>query len=576
MDLHINHTLFSTGICFLAALIFGRVAARLRVPRVTGYLLVGLAAGPSMAHMLGYPELISHEVLEFVKIISDVALAFIMLTIGSQFKFQSLRRWGKRMARLSISEMAATFILVSITIFVFNMLLNKTVLGASLGLLGSSIYLAIFTGIIAIATAPAASLMVIREYDSEGPVTDLALSLVGLNNLFSILIFNIITFLLLNSSGSVTMFLLAMFGPIVLGFLTGVLISVWAQNVESRTEYLMLLIGGIVANIGLSWMWGLDIFLSCFVTGLTIVNASPKERNLFEALKSVDYPLYVFFFVIAGASLHIEVMKDIGLLGIAYIIMRTAGKVLGNWMGARWGDFGYIERRWLGYAMIAQAGVAIGLSQSLARQWPEGGEIIQTVILGSVVFFELAGPITVRQALVHAGEVPLLTLLSKKAKEGTYEGLHHVIDQFRTSIGVPKGHNLKSAADIYVKHVMRKNVETLYEDTPFNEILRQISHSKYDRFPIINRNERFIGVVDYQDIRDILFDESIAKFIVARDLVKPEPLALYPDQTLGEVLEIFKQNSDVTYLPIIDDENSSMLLGIISQNDVLAAFRSTK
>jgi len=154
--------------------------------------------------------------------------------------------------------------------------------------------------------------------------------------------------------------------------------------------------------------------------------------------------------------------------------------------------------------------------------------------------------------------------------------LHHVIEQFRSSLGIPVGHNVRSAADIMVKHVMRKNVDTICEDTPFNELLHLLSHSKYDRFPIVNKDKQFIGVIDYSDIRDILFDESLASFIVARDLVRPEPLALHPDQTLGEVLEIFKKNSDVTYLPIVDDKNFSLLLGIISQNEVLAAFRKKK
>ncbi|MBN2412019.1 CBS domain-containing protein [candidate division KSB1 bacterium] len=572
----VGHILFAIGVCFLAALIIGRLSALARIPRVTGYLVVGIIAGPSLSRLMGYPVLIDNHILGFVTIISDVALAFIMLTIGSQFKFLSLRRWGKRLAILSASEIIVSFLFVAIIIFLFNLFVNKTIINTSTSLIRSSVYFAIFTGIIAAATAPAASLMVIREYESDGPVTDIVLALIGLNNFVSILVFNIVTHFLLNSETSTLFFIIKLAGPILVGFFIGMLISIWAQNIENQVEYLILLTGALVANIGLCWLWQLDIFLSSFITGMTLINASPKATVLFESLKKVDYPLYVMFFVIAGASLHIEILAHIGLLGIAYIIMRTMGKVFGNWLGAKLGDFGYIERRWLGYAMIAQAGVAIGLSQSLAKSWPAGGSIIQTIILGSVVFFELVGPITVRQALVHAGEVPLLTLLAKKAKEGTYEGFHHVIEQFRASLGIPVGHNVQSAADILVKYVMRKNVDTICEDMPFNEILHQLSHSKYDRFPIINKDKQFIGVIDYSDIRGILFDEAIARFVVARDLVKPEPLALHPDQTLGEVLNIFKNNSDVTYLPIVDDKNSSLLVGIISQNEVLAAFRKMK
>jgi len=573
---NVGHILFAIGVCFLATLIVGRLSAMARIPRVTGYLVVGIIAGPSLSRLLGYPVLINKNILDLVTIISDVALAFIMLTIGSQFKFLSLKRWGKRLAVLSASEIIMSFLFVFIVIFLFNLYVHKTIINSSIGLFRSSVYFGIFTGIIAVATAPAASLMVIREYESEGPVTDIVLSLIGLNNLISIVVFNIVTHFLLNSETSIPGLIFELTGPLFIGFFIGMLISVWAQNIENQTEYTMLLIGAMVANIGLCWLWHMDIFLSCFITGMTIINASPKAAELFESLKKVDYPLYVIFFVIAGASLHIDAFAHLGMLGIAYIVMRTMGKVFGNWLGAKLGDFGYIERRWLGYAMIAQAGVAIGLSQSLAKSWPEGGLMIQTIILGSVVFFELVGPITVRQALVHAGEVPLITLLVKKAKEGTYEGFHHVIEQFRTSLGIPVGHNVHSAADILVKYVMRKNVDTICEDTPFNEILHKLSHSKYDRFPIVNKDNQFIGVIDYSDIRDILFDEAIARFVVARDLIKPEPLALHPDQTLGEVLDIFQENSNVTFLPIVDNKNSSLLVGIISQNEVLAAFRKMK
>jgi len=190
-----------------------------------------------------------------------------------------------------------------------------------------------------------------------------------------------------------------------------------------------------------------------------------------------------------------------------------------------------------------------------------------------VVFFELVGPIAVRHGLVHAGEVPILTMLAKKAPENSFEGFHHVIEHFRSSVGIPVGHKLKSPADILVQHIMRKNVETIRENTPFNEVLRQIAHSKYDRFPVVNEENKFIGVIDYRDIRTVIFDEVLARVVVAKDLTEPEPLVVHPEQTLGEVLDIFQKHSNISYLPVVDKEDRQKLLGIISQNDVLATFR---
>ncbi len=578
MDGHVaerlGSALFAIGISYLIALLVGRYASRLHLPKVTGYLVVGLLAGPSLAELVGYNGLIDWDTLASINILSEVALALIMVIIGSQFKLESLRRWGRRLLVLSVSEIGVTFVAVAGAVYLTNFYVLKTILRADLGLFGSSFDIAIFTGIISIATAPAATLLVIREYESEGPITDLVFALLGLNNLISIVLFDIFAFILLNQDGSFYGVLHALFSPVFMGLLMGLLVSVWAQKLQNPVEMQLLLFGVIVANVGAAHLWHIDFFLSCFVAGVVIVNSSPKAPRLFEALKGVDYPLYVMFFIIAGASLHFDALEHIGLLGVVYIVMRSIGKAAGSWLGAHLADFGLVERKWLGYALLAQAGVAIGLSQSLANMWPDGGQVIQTIVLGSVVVFELVGPVAVRQALVRAGEVPVLTLYSKSSPESALEGMHHVIQCFRHSIGVPSGHKFESAADILVEHVMRRNVETIREDMPFNEILKFIAHSRYDRFPITDREGNYLGVVDYKDIRDVLVDDVLKKLVVARDLLKPEPLTVTPDRNLKDVLEIFKIHSNITYLPVVSGDEKKKLAGIVSQNDVLAAFRA--
>jgi CBS domain-containing protein len=443
-------------------------------------------------------------------------------------------------------------------------------------MMSSSTCLAILGGLIAVATAPAATLLVVREYESDGPVTDLVLALIGLNNLFSITAFNIAVHFMFGQGNNFLIMLARVLGPVAFGFILGFIISVWKQRLSQALEMQLLLLGGIIVTVGIARSLNLDIFLTSFTCGLVIVNASPGANDLFSSLRGVDYPLYVIFFVLAGASLQVDSLTRIGSLGITYIVMRSLGKITGGWLGARVARMGAIERRWLGFALLSQAGVAIGLASKLALAWPGGGQVIQTIVLGAVVFFELTGPLAVRGALVHTGEVPLINLLVRRRPEGTYEGFHHVLDTFRASIGLPDGHKMESAADILIQHVMRKNVETIHENTPFNDILHRISHSKYDRFPIVDKENHFIGVIDYRDIRDVIFDEALSRLVVARDLVRPEPLTLRPDQTLGQVMEIFQANSDISYLPVISQDDARNLLGIISQNDILAAFRRMK
>jgi Kef-type K+ transport system membrane component KefB/predicted transcriptional regulator len=568
--------IFALGVAYLAALFVARFIIKLRVPRVTGYLLVGILLGPSFSHILMVPSIIDADSLKTLRIVSEVSLALIMFTIGTQFRGEHFRKRGKRIFTLSCFEIGTTVLLVGLAIFAGNYFLFKSFRQVEIGLLMSSLQFAVFIAIIAVATAPAATLLVIREYNSAGPVTDIVLALVGLNNFISILAFNVASYFLLHHQGTATQFMTHLLAPLVFGAAIGFFISFWAQELESDSELQLLLLGGITGYVGIALLFHIDLFLGCFAAGIVLTNASPKADKLMNVLQRIDYPLYVIFFIVAGASLHLQEFAHLGYLGATYIAMRTLGKFVGNWLGAKFGGFGDIEKKYIGFAMLAQAGVAIGLSQALAKSWAAGGETVQTLILGSVVVFEIIGPISVRYGLVHAGEVPVLNLLAKRATENAFEGLHHILEHFRAAAGIPLGHKLNSPADILVKHVMRKNVETIHENTPFNDLLQHIAHSRYDRFPITDENNHFVGLIDYADIRDVIFDASLTHLVLAKDIMKPKSITLTPEQTLGEVLSIFRQYSNITFLPVLEGEGSGKLVGIISQNDVLAAFRSRR
>ncbi|MEJ2519389.1 MAG: CBS domain-containing protein [Desulfuromonadales bacterium] len=277
--------------------------------------------------------------------------------------------------------------------------------------------------------------------------------------------------------------------------------------------------------------------------------------------------------MLAGANLHIETLTHIGLLGVAYVLARTAGKWLGAALGARLGHFGSNERAYIGWTLMAQAGVAIGLASQLAHNWPAGGKLLETVILGSVVIFELIGPLAVRHGLVRSGEVPILALLQKKAPVGALEGLHNVVQHFRKELGVPVGHHIQDPGDILVRHIMRQNVETVRHSTPYYALLKHIAHSRYDRFPVVDENNHFVGMIDYTEIRNLLFEPALVPLVVAGDLTTPVSYALRPDQPLREALQTLKEHRNVSYFPVVATDNPQKLVGILSQNDVLAAFR---
>ncbi|GAB6083507.1 cation:proton antiporter [Desulfuromonas carbonis] len=557
---------------FLGALAGGRLAALCHVPRVTGYLLVGLFLGPSFTRIAGLPPLISQQALIELRPLADIGLALILMNIGGLFQMEQLRRWRHRILVFSASEILLTFFLVATSTLITNQFyLQQTLPG--LDLWTTSLTFGLLLGIIAVATAPAATLMVIREYDADGPVTGTVLTLVGFNNLVSVLGFALLTHLLIRPEEALAILAARMIGPIVIGSLLGFLLSIWAQRLELASEQRVLLLGGVIASSALCRQLGIDPLLASLTFGITFANSSPRWHQLIEALRQVDYLLYIAFFVLAGANLHIESLTHIGLLGMVYVFSRTLGKWLGAVIGARLGAFGRREQSYVGLTLLAQAGVAIGLANSLVQAWPLGGRLIETIVLGSVVIFELIGPLAVRHGLVRAGEVPILSLLQKRAPQGALEGLHSVAAHFRSSLGLPAGHPLRDPGDILVRHIMRQNVETVSNATPFNELLRFIAHSRYDRFPVVDAEGRFLGMINYTEIRNLLFEPALVPLVVAGDLLAPNPRSIPPDAPLRIALETLRQHRDLSYFPVIDPEEPERLLGILSQNDLLAAFR---
>jgi len=564
--------LAALAVVLIGSLIGGRLAARLHIPRVTGYLAIGLLAGPSFADLFGLPYAITPQALDELRLLIDIALVLIMVTIGGQFRTENLRRWRKRIIYFSLGETGLTFLIVASATLLCNLFLLKLSV-AGLSLWQTSLYFSIFLGIIGVATAPAATLMVIREYEAEGAATSAILTLVGLNNFISIFAFAIAAHLLLHPTGAIDLLLVNLFGPLLLGGITGFALSIWAQRLDLNSEYKILILGGVATCAAISHWLNLDPLLTGLAMGVALSNSSPRWHLLLDALREVDYPLYVAFFVVAGANLHIETLGHIGILGGAYVLARIAGKIIGATWGAKLGQFDAKKGYYVGLSLLAQAGVAIGLASSLATEWPEGGELLQTVILGSVIVFELVGPLAVRYGLIRAGEVPILSLLQKKAPISTVEGLHNVVHHFRSSLGMPVGHRLDDPGDILVKHIMRRNVETIHNGTPFNELLRLIAHSRYDRFPVVDDHNHFIGMIDYTEIRNLLFEPSLAQLVVANDLATPAHHAVAPEQTLREAIKILQMHRNISFFPVIDPEEPEHLLGILNQNDVLAAFR---
>ncbi|MEO5903014.1 MAG: cation:proton antiporter [Gemmatimonadaceae bacterium] len=387
--------LASLGVILLFALLVGHLVKFVRVPEVTGYLLAGMIAGPSV---LGF---VTHENLQALRVFSEVGLGLILFSIGSVFEFSRLKKVGAKVVGIAFTESAAVALMVFIVMII----------------LGQGVRASVLLGAIAVSTGAASTLMVIRENNSAGPFTDTVTAVIGLNNIFALVLFSLVAgsveIAAMVADNGVTFARIAatvfpllweLAGSAALGFLVGLMLASWASQVKESGEVLILLIGCVLLTVGLASAFDLSPLIASLAVGATMANLSSKSRKLFEALSRTDPPLYVIFFVLAGADLNLRLLPSLGMIGAAYVGARTMGKIGGAWFGARRAGLGTSTERLLGFAILAQAGLAVGLVLIARQRFPDIAQTITAVVLGSVVIFEIFGPLGARIAIGRSGE----------------------------------------------------------------------------------------------------------------------------------------------------------------------------
>jgi Kef-type K+ transport system membrane component KefB len=385
--------ILSVGLILIAALLSGHLAQLMRVPEVTGYLLVGVVIGPAAL------DLISHENITTLGFLSDVALGLILFNIGSIFEAANFRRVGPGVVRITLWEATLAFALV-----VLVLLMN-----------GMAWPLALLLGVVAMETAPATTLMVLNEYDAQGPLTDRLLALVALNNMYVLVMFGVVT-AALTLVGSTDQSWLATgyraahgllwttVGSVALGALLGLLMDLLASRARESGEAMLLSIGAVLIAVGASRWLGLSPLISTLALGATVANASLQGDRLLRALGRADPPLYAAFFVLAGAELMPSSVLGLGLIGVTYTAARALGKIAGARIGLRGQDVPAMVRSQLGYCLVSSSSLAVGLTIQIRSAFPEYAATVTGIVLAAVVIFEIAGPILTRRALLKTGE----------------------------------------------------------------------------------------------------------------------------------------------------------------------------
>ena len=405
--------LLSLSVAILAGLLMTRLAKPLGLPSVTAYLVAGVLIGPFCLGRLGIEGLgfTSMTEVDRLSLVSDVALGFIAFSIGNEFRLSQLRQTGKQATVIGIVQALSATVLVDLALLLFHLLFPQLL----------NVEQAITLGAIATATAPAATLMVVRQYKAKGPLTDLLLPIVALDDAVGLVVFAV-SFGIAKAMHVGSFDLVSILvNPIVeivlslgLGALMGAILTKIEKLFNSNTNRLNMTIAFVFLTVSLAKLEfqigpitvGFSSLLVCMMLGTMFCNLCPLSDELMEKADRWTSPLFALFFVLSGAELELDVFANlmIVLLGLLYVVARSAGKYLGAYLSARALGCSRSVYHNLGITLLPQAGVALGMCVT-ARELGEAGELICNITLFAILIYELVGPMLTKQALQRAGDI---------------------------------------------------------------------------------------------------------------------------------------------------------------------------
>lgn len=406
-------TLLCIAVALLAGLLMTRVVKLVQLPAVTGYLITGILIGPFCLGRLGIDGIgfTSLAKVESLGIISDAALGFIAFAIGNEFRLSQLKKTGKQATVIGIIQAVTATLLVDLALISAALFFTDKL----------SVPAAISLGAIAAATAPAATLMVVRQYKAKGPLTDILLPIVALDDAVGLIIFAV-SFGISKAmiSGTVDIIsivvnpLIEITASLLLGAVMGVIFNYMERFFHSHSKRTALSVTFVLMTVAITMLEfkigpitiGFSTLLACMMLGTVFCNMCEFSADLMDKTDAWTTPLFILFFVLSGAELDLSVFSDIVIviIGVVYIISRSAGKYVGAFASAKMMGCSKTIQDYLGITLLPQAGVALGMSVTV-QQLGADGQLIRNIVLFSVLIYELVGPLLTKMALTKAGEI---------------------------------------------------------------------------------------------------------------------------------------------------------------------------
>ena len=390
-------TLITLGIVLLLGLVTDAIGQRTRLPRVTLLLIFGFVIGPA-----GF-DFLSPSEEKWFSIVTDMALIMIGFLLGEKFTLSFLRQHGKLVLWISVAEVIITALAVLIGLLLIGLPMDMALLLAG----------------IATATDPAAITDVVHETHADGEFTRVMLGIVAIDDAWGLIVFSCMLTIAQTfngQSGTIGPLLSGAWelsGALLVGIALGIPMAYITGRIRPGEPSLVEALGVVFLCGGIALWLKVSFLLASMVLGCVVANMARHHIRPFHAIEGIELPFMILFFVLAGASLHTEMLFRIGYVGSAYIIFRIIGRLVGGWTGGAISHAGKMMRRWMGVVLMPQAGVALVMALVAIEHRPDLGEIILPVVIASTVLFEVIGPILMRTGLVHVGEVHHIRKIKK-------------------------------------------------------------------------------------------------------------------------------------------------------------------
>ena len=521
------------GLIVLSGAFGARLFQRLHIPQVVGCIVVGILLGD----VLG---VITPHIIEKLEPFMMFALGIIGFMIGAELRGEVFRKYGRQFFIILFSQGMGAFVLATIG--------GAVVAWFITGSVPESIAMGLVLGAIASATAPAATVNVLWEYKTKGALTTSVLAIVALDDALALLLYRAAATgakaLIGTGQGSVlgtTLILLGeIAGAIALGFLAGVLLYFLLKFVKADDKILDFALASLLLVVGISIIPGIDPILPTMTLGITVANMMPRQsKATFELVKKFSPPIYISFFVLAGAHMEFgKITSWMIVMILVYVLCRAAGKIAGAWFGGKWSKAPAVVRKYLGICLLPQAGVAIGLAILASQQFgSELGHTIVIVVMTGTFLMEIIGPMLVKVGVKRAGEI----------------GLNITEDDLIRTYSV---------AD-----VMDPEVPVISAGMSLSEVIKVVSNTHNFYYSVVDDENKLMGAVTLDGIRNTFATQELNDWLVALDIMEPIIGKVTPDMALSDALEEIRK-LNVEHVPVVASSKDDSFVGVLGDRAV--------